>query len=111
MNTLRHIIALALLLPFSALLAQEKELPPEGGAPKNFTLPEKEVISYDNGLTLVLIPYGSIPKASIRFNLKTGNINEKENQVWLADLMADLLEEGSTTPVSYTHLTLPTTPY
>ncbi|MGB5403820.1 MAG: pitrilysin family protein [Robiginitalea sp.] len=100
MKIARYIIALVLLLPLSALKAQEKELPPKGGAPKNFTLPEKEVISYDNGLTLVLIPYGSIPKASIRFNLKTGNINEKENQVWLADLMADLLEEGSTTRTS-----------
>ncbi|MDM9631879.1 M16 family metallopeptidase [Robiginitalea aurantiaca] len=100
MTALRYIIALALLLPLGILRAQEKETPPEGGTPKDFTLPEKQVISYDNGLTLVMIPYGSIPKASIRFNLKTGNINELEDQVWLADLMADLLEEGSTTRTS-----------
>ncbi|MCP4978111.1 MAG: insulinase family protein, partial [Maribacter sp.] len=77
--------------------AQEKEQPPKGGEPKNFSLPNKEVIEYDNGLTLVLIPYGSLPKATIRFSIKTGNIDEKEDQVWLADLLVDMLEEGSTT--------------
>ncbi len=100
MTAFKYLIALALLLPPGILRAQEKETPPKGGTPKNFTLPEKKVISYDNGLTLVMIPYGSIPKASIRFSLKTGNINEGEDQVWLADLMADLLEEGSTTRTS-----------
>ena len=75
-------------------------MPPKGGEPKDFKLPEKEVVAYDNGLTLVMVPYGSIPKATIRFSVKTGNINEEENQVWLADLMADLLEEGSLTKTS-----------
>ncbi|MEM8999624.1 MAG: pitrilysin family protein [Bacteroidota bacterium] len=76
-------------------IGQEKEMPPKGGEPKNFTLPAKEVVEFDNGLTLVMIPYGSIPKASIRFNIKTGNIDENEDEVWLADMMVDLMEEGS----------------
>ncbi len=76
--------------------AQDKQTPPEGGEPKGFTLPEKEVVNYDNGLKLVLVPYGSIPKATINFTLKTGNINEAEDEVWLADLLADLMEEGTT---------------
>ena len=84
------------LLAASPLMAQEKETPPEGGTPKNFNLPEKEVVTFENGLTLVMVPYGSLPKATIRFNVKTGNIHENEDQVWLADLLADLLEEGST---------------
>lgn len=88
---------LIFVLSATIINAQEKEIPPIGGEPKDFKLPVKEVIKYDNGLTLVLVPYGSIPKSTIRFNIKTGNINEKENQVWLSDLMADLLEEGSTT--------------
>ena len=91
---------LTFILTMTIVNAQEKELPPVGGEPKDFNLPEKEVVDYDNGLTLVMIPYGSIPKATIRFNVKTGNINEDENQVWLSDLMADLLEEGSTTKTS-----------
>ena len=76
--------------------AQEKEMPPKGGEPAGFTLPEKEVVNYDNGLKLVLVPYGSIPKASINITVKTGNIHEKENEVWLTDLLGELMKEGST---------------
>ena len=53
-------------------LAQEKEMPPQGGAPKNFSLPAKEVITLDNGLSVVLVPYGSLPKATIQVVVKTG---------------------------------------
>ena len=88
---------IAFTLTFSFAQGQEKETPPKGGEPKNFSLPNKEVINYDNGLTLVMIPYGSLPKATIRFSIKTGNIEENEDQVWLSDLLVDLLEEGSTT--------------
>lgn len=91
------IYLIAFLFSLSLVNAQEKEQPPKGGEPKNFTLPKKEVVSYDNGLTLVMVPYGSIPKANIRISIKTGNIDEQEDQVWLSDLLADLLEEGSTT--------------
>mgnify|MGYP003638924907 CR=1 FL=1 len=95
---MKNIIIYLLVLTFSvSITAQDKELPPKGGEPKNFALPKKEVIKLDNGLTLVMVPYGSIPKATIQFSIKTGNIDENENQVWLSDLLADLLEEGSTT--------------
>ncbi|WP_411030920.1 M16 family metallopeptidase [Spongiimicrobium sp. 3-5] len=94
-NILTFCLAIALSVSFTN--AQEKEQPPVGGEPKGFSLPKKEVVNFDNGLTLVMVPYGAIPKATINFNIKTGNIDEKENQVWLADLLADLLEEGSTT--------------
>lgn len=75
--------------------AQEKELPPEGGTPKGFKLPEKQVVTFDNGLKLVMVPYGAIPKVSINMVVKTGNIHEGEDQVWLSDLLGDLMEEGS----------------
>jgi predicted Zn-dependent peptidase len=87
---------IAFLFSMAVINGQEKEQPPKGGEPKNFNLPKKEVVSFDNGLTLVMIPYGSIPKANIQFSIKTGNIDEQEDQVWLSDLLADLLEEGST---------------
>ncbi|UJH67140.1 M16 family metallopeptidase [Allomuricauda sp. SCSIO 65647] len=90
----------ACLFCLTLVKAQEKEMPPKGGEPKNFTLPEKQVVTFDNGLTLVMVPYGSIPKATIQFNIKTGNINEKENEVWLADMMVDLMEEGSMSKTS-----------
>ena len=94
---IRYIILLALILsPLGALIGQEKEMPPQGGTPKNFTLPAKEVVDFDNGLKLVMVPYGAIPKATIRVSVKTGNINENADQVWLCDLLADLMQEGST---------------
>ncbi|WP_417362029.1 M16 family metallopeptidase [Galbibacter sp.] len=77
------------------LSAQEKQLPPEGGEPRAFNLPEKQVVHLDNGMELVMVPYGAIPKATISIQVKTGNINENENQVWLSDLLADLMEQGS----------------
>ncbi len=58
-------------------------------APKTFTL--------DNGLTVTLVPYGTVPKVAVRLAVLTGNADEKANEVWLADLTADLLSEGTQT--------------
>src|SRR5690606_36476541 len=77
------------------LAAQEKQLPPEGREPRAFTLPEKQVVQLDNGLELVMVPYGATPQATISIQVKTGNINEGKDQVWLCDLLADLMAQGS----------------
>ncbi len=90
------LIALFIALPGKA----QKETPPKGGEPRGFSLPEKQVINFDNGLKLVMVPYGNLPKATITISLKTGNINEAEDEVWLADLLADLMEEGTTADYS-----------
>jgi len=93
---MKKIYSLIIVLTLSLhVIAQEKELPPEGGTPKSFKLPEKEVVTLDNGLDLIMVPYGSLPKATIRIIVKTGNIHEKENEVWLSDLLADFMQEGS----------------
>jgi len=76
--------------------ASQKETPPPGGTPKDFNLPEKTIVNYDNGLRLVMVQWGAIPKATVNVVLKTGNINEGPNQIWLADLVGDLMKEGST---------------
>lgn len=97
-STLKYMILMCLIPVFG--MAQEteteKETPPTGGEPKGFTLPEKEVISLENGMTGVLVPWGSIPKATIQIVIKTGNINEGPEEVWLSDLVGDLMQEGST---------------
>ena len=93
---MKKIISTIIILGLSFnLFAQEKELPPEGGTPKDFKLPEKEVLTLSNGLKLIMIPYGAIPKATINISVKTGNIHEQENEVWLPDLLGDLMQEGS----------------
>jgi zinc protease len=77
-------------------IAQEKETPPAGGEPKGFTLPNKQTLTLENGLSGVLVSWGAIPKAQIQIIVKTGNIHENENQVWLSDMVGDLMQEGST---------------
>ncbi len=78
-----------------AITGFSQETPPEGGTPKDFTIPAKEVVTLDNGLEIIMVPWGSIPKATLRIVVKTGNIHEEENQVWLSDLTADMMKEGS----------------
>ncbi len=85
---------------FSFILCQStiaQETPPEGSTPKGFNLPAKEVVTLDNGLEIVMVPWGSIPKSTIQLVVKTGNIHESENQVWLSDLTAEMMKEGSET--------------
>ncbi len=88
-------VAVLLLVPHGA--PAQKQLPPEGGTPKDFSLPKKEVITLKNGMEAILVPYGSLPKVTVSVIVRSGNINEKNDQVWLADLTGDLMKEGTTT--------------
>jgi zinc protease len=71
--------------------------PPAPGKPKDFKLPEKKAVKLENGLTATLVPYGAIPKVNINLMIKTGNIHEGENEVWLADFTGNLMREGTAT--------------
>ncbi len=73
-----------------------QEAPPEGGTPKDFVLPDRSSFTLDNGIIVTLVPYGSIPKVTVSARVYAGNLNENASQVWLADLMGDLLKEGTT---------------
>lgn len=75
--------------------AAQKQVPPEGGTPKDFSLPKKQQFTLPNGMEITLVPYGMIPKVTISVVVRAGNINEKENQVWLMDLLGDLMKEGT----------------
>ena len=72
----------------------EKETPPPGGTPKDFNLPTSDTFSLDNGLGSTLIPFGDVPKVTIRIVVRSGNLNEGE-QTWLADLSGDFFLEGT----------------
>lgn len=108
--THRHALAMAplfLLSAFATLAAQQvtkdapvrraaKQTPPPLGAPKDFTLPARREFTLDNGLKVTLVPFGKVPKASIRLVVRTGNIDEKPNEVWLSNITADMMNEGTT---------------
>lgn len=94
-SKLMSVLLVALFLLGSASFAQ-KQSPPEGGQPKDFTLPQKSVFSLDNGLQVTLVQYGLVPKVMVQAVVRAGNINEAENEIWLADLTGNLMKEGTT---------------
>ncbi|HMY36111.1 MAG TPA: pitrilysin family protein [bacterium] len=93
MKSAKYILILAAM--FISVAFAQKETPPKGSAPKDFSLPKRETISLPNGLQASLIRYGNVPKAMIRVVVRTGNIDEKNNETWLADLTGEFLSEGT----------------
>jgi predicted Zn-dependent peptidase len=94
-----HTLALVLALAPAAALAQEKtkQAPPAPGQPKNFSVPTPKTLTLENGLGVTLVPYGTVPKAAVLLAVRTGNVDEKPSEVWLADLTGDMLSEGTGT--------------
>ena len=99
MNNVKKFACLLLPLALVSLApAQEteKQTPPPGGTPKDFTLPAKETFALENGLQATFVPFGNVPKTTISVIVRSGNLNEGD-QTWLADLSSDFLLEGTTT--------------
>jgi zinc protease len=94
MKTLRAILVLSVL---AAPLMAQRQTPPEGSAPRDFQLAEPRELSLPNGFKVVLVEYGQVPKATISLVVRSGNADESKSQVWLADLMGELMQEGTTT--------------
>ena len=92
----RSLVALLALSTITAAYAQ-KETPPPGSTPKDFTLPGKKEKSLANGLKINMVKYGDVPKVNINLIIKTGNVHEAANEVWLADLTGDMMKQGSKT--------------
>jgi zinc protease len=90
-------LILLLLLSLPVTARAQQETPPEGGQPKDFVLPAKTKLKLDNGLAVTLVQYGMVPKVTIQAMVRSGNINEAENELWLADLTGDMMKEGTVT--------------
>jgi len=84
------------LLSASAALAQ-KETPPAPAAPKNFNIPQVTRFDLPNGMKVRLVPWGTVPKVSVFLVTQTGRIDETANEVWLSDLTAQMMQQGTTT--------------
>ena len=94
MKRLSYLLIAFLIAP--ALLA-EKQSPPPAATPKPFTLPAVTRFELPNGLKVRMVQYGSIPKVGISLVTQTGNADEAASEVWLADLVGDMLQQGTTT--------------
>jgi zinc protease len=95
MKNIKHFFIIALVIVSTALQAQKQTTPPPAGKPKDFVLPGKKDKELPNGMKGTFVQYGAVPKVNVRLIIKTGSVHEKANQVWLADLTAKLLKEGT----------------
>ncbi len=100
LSTHRRLAGLLFVLgvvAFAAPALAQKQAPPEPGQPKDFVVPKPRKITLDNGMGVTFVQYGTIPKVTLRLGVRTGNIDESATQVWMADLVGDLLTQGTAT--------------
>ena len=93
---MRNTILLTAALLLCGVTAQAQQTPPPGGTPRDFNLPEHVTYTLSNGMGVTLVPWGTLPKASVSLVVRVGNIDEGADQVWLADLTGDVMGEGTT---------------
>ncbi len=93
---MKRFIGLALTLLTFVAAAQDHEIPPAPGQPRDFTLPARETVQLANGLSLTFIDYGTVPLVTVFAVVRTGNIDEGES-TWLADVAVEMFKEGTTT--------------
>jgi predicted Zn-dependent peptidase len=91
------VLRLAAHVPAFTQQTQFPSTPPAPAAPKGFSLPETKRFTLDNGLRVTLVPYGTVPKADVVLAIDSGNAFEHANEVWLADLVGELMNEGTKT--------------
>src|SRR5688500_18262459 len=88
---------IALLVAASSTAVAQKQTPPAGGTAKDFKLSDKSVQTLANGLKTTLVHYGELPKVTVSLIIKTGNVHESNDQIWLANFVGRLMREGTTT--------------
>jgi predicted Zn-dependent peptidase len=81
----------------TAAHASPRETPPLPAPPRDFALPTPKQFVLDNGLRVILVNYGNVPKVNMRLYVAAGNSYEGPAEVWLGDLTAQLMREGTTT--------------
>ena len=86
------IIVLLLLHP---AVYSQKQIPPEGGAPKDFKLPKKTAFQMENGIAVTMVQYGKVPKVTVSIVLRTGKQSEKGDEIWLSSIVGMMMKEGT----------------
>jgi predicted Zn-dependent peptidase len=97
-NIARALFMLAALAATAVCsLAQDKEQPPEGSAPKPFHSPKTDNFTLPNGMRATIAHYGLIPKVNVELVLNGGGITESNDKQGVARVMGELLKEGTET--------------
>ena len=88
-------LLLALTVAYQTQPPAPRQAPPPAGPPKDFTLPAPKRFKLDNGLAVTMVPFGQVPKVTIRVVVEAANVHERADQAWLADLTGSLMREGT----------------
>ncbi len=88
---------LALAMAAGPAAAQTRQQPPAPGPARDFVIPTPTRFTLDNGLPVTMVPFGRVPKVTVRLVVDAGNADEQKDQVWLADLLGRMLQEGTDT--------------
>ena len=89
--------ALTVAHPDAQQPAQFPVTPPKAAPAKDFQVPAPKRLTLDNGLEVALVQWGTIPKTYVSLTVRSGNVFETADSVWLADLTGRLMREGTTT--------------
>lgn len=101
-SPLKKLLAAAVLAPAVVIAAQhvisaqQKETPPAAATAKDFALATPKRFTLANGLPVTMVPFGQVPKVTVRLVVDAANVHESKDQVWLADLTGNMLREGTT---------------
>ncbi len=74
-----------------------REKPPTGSQPKPFVFPKADVFTTANGMKVMLVPYGNVPKVTVQARIRTGHLDETSEQTWLSIIAGGMLKEGTKT--------------
>jgi len=93
-HTVTSSIAILILVGGMAYPALAKSAPPPPATAKTFKIPTVSSFTLENGVQVTMVPYGRVPKVSIRAVIGVGNLNDGDN-TWVSDLTAKMMEEGA----------------
>ena len=69
---------------------------------------QPEISILNNGLRIVSLKYPQFETVSLGIWVNTGSAYERENMNGISHFLEHMVFKGTASPVSYTHLTLPT---
>jgi zinc protease len=77
--------------------AEFRQKPPPPGAERAFKVPAVKRFRLKNGLRVILAQSNKLPLVSVEMVVKTGGAGNPKGQAGLADLVANMLDEGTKT--------------
>lgn len=83
------------VIAIAGVASAQKQQPPALAQPRPYALPEHRDVALDNGAKVTTIAFGAVPKAMVQLHVRGGTGVEREDQIWLATLVANALQEGT----------------